>query len=139
VAMSERRANGGERPNGNARPQGLERLAGLADRVIGDPKTIAVMAFVSVASFLGSLVSEAAQVLLINVITILTYLLLFPLQHTQNRDSIAVHAKLDELLRANPQARKAFIGIEELAVAAIERAKETVPESKASGQSQGEG
>jgi low affinity Fe/Cu permease len=107
-------------------PKGLEGLAGLVDRVMGEPRTMAVMAFVSVASFVGSLISEGAQVLLINVITILTYLLLFPLQHTQNRDSIAVHAKLDELLRAHPQARDHFIGIESQAVATIERAKGSV-------------
>jgi low affinity Fe/Cu permease len=114
--------------NASTEPKGLERLAGLVDRVMGEPRTMAVMAFVSVASFVGSLISEGAQVLLINIITILTYLLLFPLQHTQNRDSIAVHAKLDELLRADRHARDIFIGIEESAVAAIERAKEEVAE-----------
>jgi low affinity Fe/Cu permease len=113
---------------GTEQPKGLEVLAGLVDRVMGEPRTMAVMAFVSVASFLGSLISEGAQVLLINVITILTYLLLFPLQHTQNRDSIAIHAKLDELLRADSQARDLFIGIESQAVATIESAKRSVPQ-----------
>jgi len=114
------------------RPRGLERLAGLVDTVMGEPRTMAVMALVGVASFAGSLISEGAQVLLINIITILTYLLLFPLQHTQNRDSIAVHAKLDELLRADRQARDTFIGIEERAVASIERAKASVAEKGSS-------
>src|SRR5688572_30389269 len=112
--------------NGFTEPKGLERLAGLIDKLMGEPRTVAVMAAVSVASFLGSLISEGAQVLLINIITILTYLLLFPLQHTQNRDSIAVHAKLDELLRADPRARDAFLGIEHLGVDAIEQAKKRV-------------
>jgi low affinity Fe/Cu permease len=110
------------------KPRGLERVAGLVDTAMGEPRTMAVMALVGVASFAGSLISEGAQVLLINIITILTYLLLFPLQHTQNRDSIAIHAKLDELLRADRQARDTFIGIEERAVNAIERAKESVAE-----------
>jgi low affinity Fe/Cu permease len=92
---------------------------------MGEPRTMAVMAVVGVASFAGSLINEGAQVLL-------TYLLLFPLQHTQNRDSIALHAKLDELLRADRQARDAFIGIEERAVAAIERAKPSVAEKGSS-------
>lgn len=133
MAKSERRAETAEQP------KGLERMAGLVDKVIGEPRTVAVMAFVSVASFVGSLISEGAQVLLINIITILTYLILFPLQHTQNRDSVAVHAKLDELLRASPKAREQFIGIEELAVAAIERAKESVPETAPSVSKQGGG
>ncbi len=114
--------------SGAERPRGLERLAGVVDTAMGEPRTMAAMAVVGVASFVGSLISEGAQVLLINVITILTYLLLFPLQHTQNRDSIALHAKIDELLRADRQARDTFIGIEERAIAAIERAKASVPE-----------
>ena len=117
-----------ERPGAAERPRGLERLAGLVDTLMGEPRTMAVMAVAGVAAFAGSLISEGAQVLLINIITILTYLLLFPLQHTQNRDSVALHAKLDELLRADRQARDTFIGIEERAIAAIERAKESVPE-----------
>src|SRR5688572_32563290 len=132
MSKQERHGSGAERP------RGLERLAGLVDTVMGEPRTMAVMALVGVASFAGSLISEGAQVLLINIITILTYLLLFPLQHTQNRDSIAVHAKLDELLRASPKARERFIGIEELAVAAIERAKESVPETASSVPRQGD-
>jgi low affinity Fe/Cu permease len=127
VSKQERQSRGAERP------RGLERLAGLVDKVMGEPRTMAVMAGVGVASFAGSLISEGAQVLLINIITILTYLLLFPLQHTQNRDSIAVHAKLDELLRADRQARDTFIGIEERALAAIERAKESVAEKGTAG------
>lgn len=127
VSKQERHASGAERP------RGLERLAKLVDEVMGEPRTMAVMAAIGAASFVGSLISEGAQVLLINVITILTYLLLFPLQHTQNRDSIALHAKLDELLRADRQARDAFIGIEERAVAAIERAKQSVGEKPDTG------
>ena len=122
MSKQEQHASKGERP------RGLERVAGLVDRIMGEPRTMAVMAVVGVASFVGSLISEGAQVLLINIITILTYLLLFPLQHTQSRDSIAMHAKLDELLRADRQARDMFIAIEERAIAAIERAKESVPE-----------
>jgi low affinity Fe/Cu permease len=127
MTKQERQSRGAERP------RGLERLAGLVDKVMGEPRTMAVMAVVGVASFAGSLVSEGLQVLLINIITILTYLLLFPLQHTQHRDSIAVHAKLDELLRADRQARDTFIGIEERPIAAIERAKESLAEKGAAG------
>ena len=39
--------------NGFKEPKGLERLAGLVDRVMGEPRTMAVMAFVSVASSWG--------------------------------------------------------------------------------------
>jgi low affinity Fe/Cu permease len=36
------------------------------------------------------------------------------LQYTQNRDTLALHAKVDELIRANADARNELLGIEKL-------------------------
>jgi low affinity Fe/Cu permease len=48
--------------------------------------------------------------------TIMTFLMVFLLQNTQNRDTNALHLKLDELLRALPNAReREFIDLEERA------------------------
>ena len=44
--------------------------------------------------------------------TIITFLMVFLIQNTQNRDSHAVHLKLDELIRANKHARNALLGLE---------------------------
>jgi low affinity Fe/Cu permease len=46
--------------------------------------------------------------------TIVTFLMVFLIQNTQNRDGAAIQAKLDELLRAVSDARNDFIGIEHL-------------------------
>lgn len=46
--------------------------------------------------------------------TIITFLMVFLIQNTQNRDGAAIQAKLDELLRAVSDARNEFIGIEHL-------------------------
>ena len=45
--------------------------------------------------------------------TVMTFLMVFLLQNTQNRDGIAMQAKLDELIRAS-DARNSHIGIEDL-------------------------
>ena len=45
--------------------------------------------------------------------TIVTFLMVFLIQNTQNRDSAALHAKLDELIRVG-RAQNRFIGIEHL-------------------------
>ncbi len=45
--------------------------------------------------------------------TIVTFLMVFLIQNTQNRDSAAMHAKLDELIRVG-RAQNRFIGIEHL-------------------------
>lgn len=46
------------------------------------------------------------------LISIVTLLMVFVLQNTQNRDSAALHVKLDEMVRAEPRARDDVRGIE---------------------------
>ena len=50
----------------------------------------------------------------------LTFLAVFLIQNSQNRDGAAIQAKLDELLRAVDNARSQFIGIEHLSDKQIE-------------------
>jgi len=52
--------------------------------------------------------------------TIITFLMVFLIQNTQNRDGAAIQAKLDELLRAVSDARNDFIGIEHLTEAELQ-------------------
>jgi low affinity Fe/Cu permease len=52
--------------------------------------------------------------------TIITFLMVFLIQNSQNRDGAAMQAKLDELLRAVDKAREQFIGIEHLTDEQIE-------------------
>ena len=53
--------------------------------------------------------------------TIITFLMVFLIQSTQNRDSEAVHVKLDELLRISPGAHNVLMDLEELEEAELER------------------
>jgi low affinity Fe/Cu permease len=46
--------------------------------------------------------------------TIITFLMVFLIQNTQNRDARAVHLKLDELIRATQEARNQLVDLEEL-------------------------
>ena len=58
--------------------------------------------------------------------TIATFLMVFLIQNTQNRDARAIHLKLDELLRATPKARNEFMEAEEEDIDEIEREKAIV-------------
>jgi low affinity Fe/Cu permease len=58
--------------------------------------------------------------------TIITFLMVFIIQNTQNRDAKAMQLKLDELLRAVPKARKVFMDVEDEDLTEIAREKEIV-------------
>jgi low affinity Fe/Cu permease len=58
--------------------------------------------------------------------TIITFLMVFIIQNTQNRDSKAMQLKLDELLRAVPRARNVFMDVEDEDLTEIAREKEIV-------------
>jgi low affinity Fe/Cu permease len=58
--------------------------------------------------------SDTWQLVINTGTTIVTFLMVFLIQNTQNRDTRALHLKLDELLRALPEAREQeFIDLEE--------------------------
>ena len=84
--------------------------------------------------------SDTWQLVINTGTTIVTFLMVFLIQNSQNRDGAAMQAKLDELLRAVDKAREQFIGIEhltdeqiELVRAALERhAKQLKEQSRKS-------
>ena len=53
------------------------------------------------------------QMVINTITTIITFLMVFVIQHTQTRDTEAIQVKLDELLRAVDKARNDLIGIEQ--------------------------
>ena len=58
--------------------------------------------------------SDTWQLIINTGTTIITFLMVFIIQNTQNRDSKAVHLKLDELIRALTGARNDLVDLEEL-------------------------
>ncbi|GJD50750.1 hypothetical protein OPKNFCMD_3495 [Methylobacterium crusticola] len=89
--------------------------AGVA-RAAGKPVTFAVSLVVIAAwAVSGPLFhySDTWQLIINTGTTIVTFLMVFLIQNTQNRDGAAIQAKLDELIRASA-AQNAYIGIENL-------------------------
>lgn len=64
--------------------------------------------------------SDTWQLVINTATTVLTFLAVFLIQNSQNRDGAAIQAKLDELLRSTNKARDKFIGIEHLSEKQIE-------------------
>jgi len=58
--------------------------------------------------------SDTWQLVINTGTTIVTFLMVFLIQNTQNRDAKAIHLKLDELIRAVAEARTGLVDLEEL-------------------------
>jgi low affinity Fe/Cu permease len=70
--------------------------------------------------------SDTWQLVINTGTTIVTFLMVFLIQATQNRDTLALQLKLDELILATRNARNEIAGIEQEPDAEIEKAKEKV-------------
>ena len=58
--------------------------------------------------------SDTWQLVINTGTTIVTFLMVFLIQNTQNRDAKALHLKLDELIRSTGKARNALVNLEDL-------------------------
>ena len=65
--------------------------------------------------------SDTWQLVINTGTTIITFLMVFLIQNTQNRDARAIHLKLDELLKGVKGARTGLVDIEELSDEELEK------------------
>jgi low affinity Fe/Cu permease len=67
--------------------------------------------------------SDTWQLVINTGTTIVTFLMVFVIQNTQNRDTQALQLKLDELIRVNTAARNSLMGLEEKSESEVEDIK----------------
>ncbi len=67
--------------------------------------------------------SDTWQLIINTGTTIVTFLMVFLIQNTQNRDMAALHLKLDELIRVNQDARNTLLNLEDLTEEELEHLK----------------
>ena len=106
--MTEPEKNGGMREH-------FRKFAQSTSQFVGTPWTFALACLVIVAwAACGPMFhfSDTWQLVINTGTTIVTFLMVFLIQSTQNRDTRAVHLKLDELIRALKGARNKLVNLE---------------------------
>ena len=68
--------------------------------------------------------SDTWQLIINTATTIITFLMVFLIQNTQNRDAKAMHLKLDELIRAIKDARDELVDLEDLSDEELKKLEE---------------
>ena len=100
------------------------RFSKWTARATGNPLTFAVaLSVIIIWAVTGPIFhwSDTWQLVVNTGTTIVTFLMVFLIQSTQNRDAEAVHVKLDELLRVSPGAHNVLLDLEELDERELER------------------
>ena len=104
----------------------FDKLAQSAARGAGKPFTfIVATALVVVWGISGPIFgfSDTWQLVINTSTTIVTFLMVFLIQNTQNRDTDALQVKVDELLRVTEGARLALLNLEEIGAEDLARIK----------------
>jgi low affinity Fe/Cu permease len=68
--------------------------------------------------------SDTWQLVINTGTTIVTFLMVFLIQHSQNRDTQAIQLKLDELIRVNRGARNSLLNLEDMSEEELQRLKD---------------
>lgn len=112
----------------------FRKFAKGTSKITGNPWTfLGAVLLVVVWAVTGPIFkySQTWQLVINTGTTIITFLMVFLIQNTQNRDSASLHLKLDELLRSTKNAKNLLINAEELCDEDLEKLKKAFDQLKA--------
>ncbi len=101
----------------------FDKVAAKVTKAAGSPAaSVSAILIVVVWALCGPVFdySETWQLVINTGTTIITFLMVFVIQQSQNKDTAALHMKLNELIASSPQASNRLVDLEELTEAEIE-------------------
>ena len=119
--------HGGGRSTGGKRSSLFRRASTRTAKWLGSPSAFAAsVAFVVGWAATGPHFhySDTWQLIVNTVTSVVTFLMVFLIQNTQNREATALHLKLDELIRAMDGARNRLVRLEDLDDEELEQLEE---------------
>ena len=102
----------------------FRKIAHKTSEIVGSPFAFALALAVIVFWALSGPkfdFSDTWQLVVNTGTTILTFLMVFLIQNTQNRDAKAIQLKLDELIRSQRSARNALVDLEDMSDVELEK------------------
>jgi low affinity Fe/Cu permease len=113
----------------------FERFATWAAKASGHAIAFGASVLVTLAWAISGPIfhfSDTWQLVINTGTTVLTFLMVFVIQNSLNRDAAAVHVKLDELIRVTAEARDAVVGAEHMTEEDLEKMREEIEKHAAS-------
>ena len=104
----------------------FDKIASKVTRATGSPAAFAIAAIVIIVWAVTGPVfhfSDTWQLVINTGTTIITFLMVFIIQQSANKDTVAIHLKLNELIAANKNASNQLVDIEDLTETELETVK----------------
>lgn len=101
----------------------FNRIATRVTKIVGRPLALTIAFFIIfIWAFTGPIFnySDTWQLVINTGTTIITFLMVFIIQHSQNKDTVAIQLKLNELIACNEKASNRLVDIEDLTEGELE-------------------
>jgi len=111
--------------------KGFSRFAQVLSQWSGRPLTFALACVLLVGWALSGPFfhfNDTWQLVINTSTTIITFLMVFLIQSTQNRDTDALHIKIDELLRTTHHAHRVLMGLDDMGSEELQKLRKTYEE-----------
>jgi low affinity Fe/Cu permease len=126
-ASGETAGDNGRHPHSNGAREKFRKLSAHTASAVGSPWAFLIaVVVIMVWAITGPIFhySDTWQLIINTATTIVTFLMVFLIQNTQNRDARAIHLKLDELIRGLHGPRNKMVDLEDCSDEEIEQLEE---------------